>query len=104
MGTVDYEANSTVLGKGMSGEVKLATSRRDGTKYAIKAFTVRGASRAKMEELEAECEIFLGMDHPHVARLMDVYQTTEQVVLVMEYMAGGEMFDRLVEQKRYCER
>ena len=29
-------------------------------------------------------EIFLAMDHPHVASLVDVYESDEQLFLVME--------------------
>lgn len=39
------------------------------SRYAVKGFKLVGVPREKREELEAECEIFLAMDHPHVAAL-----------------------------------
>ena len=63
----DYESLSQVLGTGYNGEVKLARC-----KYAVKAFKLRGVSKEKRKELESEAEIFLAMDHPHVAALSDV--------------------------------
>mmetsp|Transcript_64471 Transcript_64471/g.135282 ORF Transcript_64471/g.135282 Transcript_64471/m.135282 type:complete len:476 (+) Transcript_64471:814-2241(+) len=43
------------------------------------------------------------MDHPHIARLYDVYETKEHMYLVMECLEGGELFERVTEQKRYSE-
>merc|ERR1719382_1887174 len=44
------------------------------------------------------------MDHPHVARLVDVYESQERLDLVMECMSGGELFKRVVEKKYFSER
>lgn len=100
----DYEAMKEVLGSGYNGEVYLAKSRSSGENFAIKAFKMRGVAKDKREELETEAEIFLAMDHPHVARLVDVYESPEKLTLVMECMSGGELFDRVVEKKRFTEK
>ena len=34
-------------------------------------------------------ELFLSMDHPRVARLLDVYESEGRLSLVMECMEGG---------------
>jgi Ca2+-binding EF-hand superfamily protein len=44
------------------------------------------------------------MDHPHVARLADVYESEDQLTLVMECMSGGELFNRVQERKRFDEK
>ncbi|CAK9041140.1 unnamed protein product [Durusdinium trenchii] len=100
----DYESLSEVLGTGYNGEVKLARCKHTGEKYAVKAFKLRGVSKEKRKELESEAEIFLAMDHPHVAALSDVYESEEQLSLVMECMQGGELFDRVVQRKRFTEK
>eukprot|EP00408_Alexandrium_pacificum_P037023 CAMPEP_0171271502 /NCGR_PEP_ID=MMETSP0790-20130122/61264_1 /TAXON_ID=2925 /ORGANISM="Alexandrium catenella, Strain OF101" /LENGTH=55 /DNA_ID=CAMNT_0011740385 /DNA_START=75 /DNA_END=239 /DNA_ORIENTATION=+ len=43
------------------------------------------------------------MDHPHITRLYDVYESKDSLALVMECMEGGELFDRVSEQKRFSE-
>jgi calcium-dependent protein kinase len=53
--------------------------------------------------LKSEVEIYLSLDHPHVARLEHVFETDEQLHLVMEFMAGGELYDRLSEKRQYTE-
>ncbi|CAJ1348617.1 unnamed protein product [Effrenium voratum] len=100
----DYRSLPQVLGTGYNGEVKLASCTHTGAKFAVKAFKLRGVSKEKRRELESEAEIFLAMDHPHVASLTDVYESEEQLYLVMECMQGGELFDRVVERKRFTEK
>jgi len=47
--------------------------------------------------------VFLSLDHPHVTRLFDVYETSKELYLVMECMGGGELFDRLEKVKQFSE-
>jgi calcium-dependent protein kinase len=42
--------------------------------------------------------------HPNVIHLIDVYDDEHAVHLVLELCAGGELFDRIVQQRRYSER
>lgn len=60
-------------------------------------------STGQLAELKSEAEIYLSLDHPHIARLENVYETSAQMHLVMEHMAGGELFDRLRTQHRFAE-
>jgi len=99
----DYSLDSKVIGSGMSGPVQLATGRSGGQKYAVKSFRKIGLSARKREELKSEVEIYLALDHPHIARLEMVYETDEDIHLVMEFMAGGELYDRLSQRKQYSE-
>eukprot|EP00418_Pyrodinium_bahamense_P098930 CAMPEP_0179039564 /NCGR_PEP_ID=MMETSP0796-20121207/15205_1 /TAXON_ID=73915 /ORGANISM="Pyrodinium bahamense, Strain pbaha01" /LENGTH=549 /DNA_ID=CAMNT_0020735899 /DNA_START=38 /DNA_END=1687 /DNA_ORIENTATION=+ len=103
----DYEVRTKVLGSGYNGVVRLATSRgqaANSQKYAVKAFKLAMVADDKKAQLESEVEIFLSMDHPHITRLYDVYESNENLYLVMECMEGGELFDRVTELKRFSER
>jgi calcium/calmodulin-dependent protein kinase I len=44
------------------------------------------------------------MQHPHIVKLFDVFQEEKYYYLVTEFMAGGELFDRIVEKNFYSER
>jgi calcium-dependent protein kinase len=100
----DYRSTGTVLGSGYNGSVFLAESLTSKDKFAVKAFKLHGIGTEKRKELETECEIFLSMDHPHVARLADCYETEDVLSLVMECMSGGELFKRVVAKKRFNEK
>eukprot|EP00929_Paragymnodinium_shiwhaense_P018171 TRINITY_DN1282_c1_g1_i1.p1 TRINITY_DN1282_c1_g1~~TRINITY_DN1282_c1_g1_i1.p1 ORF type:complete len:536 (+),score=126.76 TRINITY_DN1282_c1_g1_i1:72-1610(+) len=99
----DYELQKKVLGEGYNGQVTLATSKSDSRLYAVKPFKLRGIAKERRQDLHNECEIFLGMDHPHVARLVDVYEGEGELHLVMECMTGGELFERIKKKKLFSE-
>jgi calcium-dependent protein kinase len=99
----DYKLESKQLGSGYNGAVILATDKV-GKKYAVKAFKLTGVTREKKQELATEAEIFLSMDHPHIVRLYDVYESEDALSLVMECMEGGELFDRVTEKKIFSEK
>ncbi|CAK0890784.1 unnamed protein product [Prorocentrum cordatum] len=78
----EYKLDSKVLGTGYNGSVFLAEHRETKLKYAVKGFHLHGLNSEKREELESEAEIFLSMDHPHVARLVAVYEDEKMLNLV----------------------
>merc|ERR1719464_961495 len=87
----------------MNGPVKLAVDRCDGTKHAVKSFKKANISNEDRVALRNEAEIYLSLDHPHVARLEMVYETQEELHFVMEYMEGGQLFDRLSSKGTFSE-
>lgn len=91
-----------VIGTGMNGAVRLARGK-DGRQYAVKSFNKKHLTTKARAELQGEVEIYLSVDHPHIARLEQVYETNEEIHLVMEYMAGGELYDHLTRKRMYTE-
>merc|ERR1719454_2742590 len=101
--TLEMRGNKPrVIGNGLSGPVHLATGR-DGKQYAVKSFKKQQLDSNASSDLKREVEIYLSLDHPHIARLEQVYETKEEAHLVMELMAGGELYERLTSEKMYTE-
>lgn len=101
----DYRISTKKLGTGFNGAVTLAYSRAfPDEKYAVKSLRLNTVSPEVRKGLEAEVEIFLCMDHPHICRLSDVYDQGDFLHLVMECIEGGELFDRITEMKQFSER
>ena len=50
--------------------------------------------------LEREIVIMKLIDHPNIMRLYDVWETSGELYLIMEYVEGGELFDYICEQGR----
>jgi len=98
----DYRVERHILGSGASGPVHLA--KRGNRQFAVKSFRKRGLSPEAKAELRGEVEVYLKLDHPHVARLEDVYETDRDLHLVMELMSGGELYARLAKRRHYSEK
>lgn len=43
---------------------------------------------------------FTVADHPNIVKLLDIVETPEEIVLVMEYASGGELFDYIVAHRQ----
>jgi len=84
---------SKVLGTGMNGEVLVGKRKSDGLEVAIKPYPSVGINKEDQRSLRNEVEIFLSLDHPHIARLLDVYEEIDKLWLVMEVCSGGEVLD-----------
>ncbi|KAF9926760.1 hypothetical protein BGZ67_007966 [Mortierella alpina] len=93
------------LGKGSSGCVKLARHRKTTEQVAIKIISKASlANRAAVNRgIEREIAIMKLINHPHVIRLYDVYETDKELYLIMEYVSGGELFEYLVNKGRLDE-
>ncbi|KAF9905173.1 hypothetical protein EC991_001935 [Linnemannia zychae] len=93
------------LGKGSSGCVKLARHRKTHEKVAVKIISKASlANKAAVHRgIEREIAIMKLINHPHVIRLYDVYETEKELFLVMEFVAGGELFEYLVNKGRLDE-
>jgi len=100
----DYELLDQVLGTGVGGKVLLAMEHQSGNRAAVKRLNVRGVSERARQNLKDEVEIFLALDHPYITRLLDVYEADGELILVMECMEGGELFDRVVERNQFSEK
>ncbi|CAJ1406377.1 unnamed protein product [Effrenium voratum] len=100
----DYEVNfKKVLGEGCSGLVVMAKGRHDGRKYALKRIHKLKVQAKVLKQLTAEVEIYLMLDHPHIAALRDVYENDSEIALLTECCEGGELYSRLSSSGTYAE-
>ncbi|GMF25230.1 unnamed protein product [Phytophthora fragariaefolia] len=100
----DEYALGRELGAGTFSVVREATHRGSGRRFAIKCIKRAQLSADDLAALVAEVKILREMQHPHIVKLYDVFQEDAYFFLVTEYMAGGELFERIVKKNFYSER
>lgn len=80
------------LGDGSYAVVKPGTSRSDGRKVAIKQVHKRYLRTEEAKKaVDREVEIHLRLQHKHVVRLYEVYETEDFLYLVMEKANRGTL-------------
>jgi serine/threonine protein kinase len=89
------------LGQGSYGVVRLATDTTNGKKVAVKF--IRGCPQDAQNEIQAMTAIKQHGGHSHLLELIDVIEKPGQTLIVTEMVAGGEVFDRLVEKGPFSE-
>ena len=88
------------VGHGAMSTVRLAERISDGSKFAVKTVSKHdvlrtrrfGRRRRHMDEWEV---LRLLKDNPNVVNLIDVYETDDEVQMVLEYCEGGELFEHI---------
>uniref|UniRef100_A0A3Q2XMH5 Serine/threonine kinase 33 n=1 Tax=Hippocampus comes TaxID=109280 RepID=A0A3Q2XMH5_HIPCM len=86
------------LGHGSYGVVYEATHIRTQTQWAIKTVCKPGSTKIKM--LEQEIKILKQVDHPHILRLEEIYETAQMTYLITELCVGGEL-KQVLQQKQF---
>jgi serine/threonine protein kinase len=88
------------LGQGTFGKVQLGINKETGQEVAIK--TIKKSkieSEADLVRIRREIQIMSSVQHPNIIHIYEVFENREKMVLVMEYAAGGELYDYLSERK-----
>ncbi|NWX57599.1 DAPK2 kinase, partial [Promerops cafer] len=87
--------------------VRLCRERGTGAFYAAKFVRIRRCrgSRLGLEwaQVEREVAILRQLDHPNIVQLHDLFASGAEVVLVLELISGGELFDFIAEKEMLSE-
>ncbi|KAK1156230.1 myosin light chain kinase 2, skeletal/cardiac muscle-like [Acipenser oxyrinchus oxyrinchus] len=84
-----------VLGGGRFGQVHRCTEKTSGLKLAAKIIKVRNPK--EKEVVRNEVQVMNQLSHANVIQLYDAFEVKNEVVLVMEYVDGGELFERIID-------
>ncbi|XP_041652233.1 death-associated protein kinase 3 isoform X1 [Cheilinus undulatus] len=103
----DFYEMRELLGSGQFAIVKRCIEKSTGVEYAakfIKKRQSRGSRRGvKREEIEREVNILQQLQHPNIISLHDMFENRTDVVLILELVSGGELFDFLAQKESLSE-
>ncbi|NWH86481.1 MYLK3 kinase, partial [Aegithalos caudatus] len=85
-----------VLGGGRFGQVHKCTEISTGLNLAAKIIKVKGAK--EKEEVKNEINIMNQLNHVNLIQLYDAFEAKNSITLIMEYLDGGELFDRITDE------
>ncbi|XP_032710469.1 myosin light chain kinase 3 [Lontra canadensis] len=86
-----------VLGGGRFGQVHRCTEKSTGLSLAAKIIKVKSAK--DRDDVKNEVNIMNQLSHVNLIQLYDAFESKNSCTLVMEYVDGGELFDRITEEK-----
>jgi len=94
----DYYEIKEAIGKGKFGLVKSAIHKKSGKKVAVKVMSKSEMTTSDIELQMREIEILKMCQHPHIIRLLDVFENQQTMYIVMELLTGGDLFTYLEER------
>ncbi|MCL7029368.1 hypothetical protein MKW94_003986 [Papaver nudicaule] len=99
----NYELGRTI-GEGTFAKVKFAKNSETGEPVAIKILDKEKVLKHKMsEQIRREIATMKLIQHPNVVRLFEVMGSKTKIFIVLEFITGGELFDKIVNHGRMIE-
>ncbi|KAF2074480.1 hypothetical protein CYY_004225 [Polysphondylium violaceum] len=94
-----------VLGTGNFATVRLGVHRETGQKYAIKVIDKKKMSitSKRKDSLMDEVNVLTKVHHDNIISIKEVFETQKNLYLVLELVTGGELFDKIIEEKKFTE-
>ncbi|XP_067046319.1 uncharacterized protein [Acropora muricata] len=90
-----YEVHDQI-GKGKFGVVKKVTQRSSEKVYAAKYITPSSrSSGSSREDILHEISIMNQLHHKRLVGLIDAFDATGKIIMIMEFVSGGELFERV---------
>ncbi|KAK4760543.1 hypothetical protein SAY87_005436 [Trapa incisa] len=98
-----YEVGRTI-GEGTFAKVKYARNTETGEPVALKILDKDKVLKHKMaDQFKREIETMKLIKHPNVVRLYEVMGSKSKIYIVLEFVTGGELFDKIVNHGRMRE-
>ncbi|KAL0427175.1 UNVERIFIED_CONTAM: CBL-interacting serine/threonine-protein kinase [Sesamum latifolium] len=92
-----YEVGRTI-GEGTFAKVKFARNTETGESVAIKVLAKSTILKHKMvDQIKREISIMKIVRHPCIVRLHEVLAGQAKIYIVLEFVTGGELFDKIPE-------
>jgi len=91
------------LGRGGFSIVREAVNKVTKEKVAVKFIEKKFVDQEELKLLQREIDIMARVQHRNVLRLFEIFDTAQQLSLVMELVNGGELFYKIVDKGSYSE-
>ncbi|KAM6298980.1 myosin light chain kinase family member 4 [Aegotheles albertisi] len=92
-----YKVNENeILGGGRFGQVHKCEEKATGLKLAAKIIKAQGPKQK--DEVKNEINVMNQLNHVNLIQLYDAFESRNNIVLVMEYVEGGELFERIIDE------
>ena len=82
------------LGRGRFGVVFKVKDRGSGEQYAAKF--IRCRKQEDKQKCRDEITIMNSLEHPRLLQLAAAYENQREIIMTMEYIGGGELFEKVV--------
>jgi len=96
-----------VIGMGAFGKVLQVRNKHSGQVFAMKVISkrvLRKKGDGMIENIQAERNILKRVRHPFVVAMHCSFQSREKLFIIMDFLAGGELFLRLGREGIFLEK
>ncbi|KAJ6247844.1 serine/threonine-protein kinase dclk3 [Anaeramoeba flamelloides] len=89
------------------GDGTFSVVRKAQHKFTNKTYAVKILKKSQLDNqkqlIANEIEILGNLDHPNVIKMKEIFDTPKKIFIVMEYVSGGELFNKLQQVEKFSE-
>lgn len=98
----EYELGP-VMSVSAEGELRVCTHLATGSHRVIKTMKKLDFEEREVKATLLRARIHSRLNHPHIVKIIEAFNTQKYLTLVYEFVDGGSLFDVLHQVKRYSE-
>ena len=91
--------DTKILGSGSFGKVFLTNNKHEKDHWVAIKVLNKTKLKDHFDAIEEEVGILTKLDHPNIVKYYETYIDEKYIYLVMEYIGGGELFDKIASMK-----
>uniref|UniRef100_A0A914DDE6 Uncharacterized protein n=1 Tax=Acrobeloides nanus TaxID=290746 RepID=A0A914DDE6_9BILA len=90
------------IGTGTFGRVELTRHKISGQYYALKAMYIPTiVAKRQVDHVHNEKKVLKKLNHPFIVKMYDTAKDTRSLYMILEFLAGGELFSYLRMSKQF---
>ena len=94
------------IGQGAFGKVNLGLNVLTGRVVAIKSFKKTSVEKfkQKIKKIQYETELMKRFNHKNITKILEVFNDEEYMLIIMEYINGGNLFNFVKKRRKLSEK
>ena len=94
-----------LIGRGAFGKVNIGLNILTGRIVAIKSFNKQNILNEKAKKkILYETNLMRGLYHPSVTKILETFETDKYMLIIMEYISGGNLQNFVKKRRKLCEK
>ena len=95
-----------LIGQGAFGKVNLGLNILTGRVVAIKSFNKKNlnSNSENMKKILYETNLMKKLNHPNITKILELFEDKEYILIIMEYINGGNLFSFLKKRRKVSEK
>ena len=95
-----------LIGQGAFGKVNLGLNVLTGRVVAIKSFNKSNlnSNSENMKKIKYETNLMKKLNHPNITKILELFEDKEYILIIMEYINGGNLFSFLKKHRKVSEK
>jgi serine/threonine protein kinase len=100
-----YNQSQDLIGFGAHGEIRICEHKFTGEKFAVKLITKASVPEEVLRKrlIPKQFKLVSVLDHPSILKFHDMYEDRNRFFILMDYVSGGDLFQRLKETPYFSE-